>query len=83
MTVNCYTDVKTLDEIRDHWLSELGLPVSCLRGFTVDVRPACTQRKRNGLLPYGTCRLRVGSVSIIQRICGSIQEYGGFSKSEW
>jgi transcriptional regulator with XRE-family HTH domain len=81
VTVNCYTDLKSLSEIEEYWLNGLGLPRSCLRKFQVDCRPACTQGKMKGL-PYGTCRIVVCDVSIMQRIYGAIQEYGGFENEE-
>ena len=83
MSVNCYTDIRSLDEIEKFWLDGLGLSRSCLRKSIVDRRPACTQRKVNGTLPYGTCKMVIGDVSIIQKIYGAIQEYGGFEKREW
>ena len=83
ITLNCYTDVRSLEEIETFWLEGLGLPRSCLRKATVDRRPACTQRKKDGTLPCGTCRLGVGDVSIMQKILGAIQEYGEFEKKEW
>jgi transcriptional regulator with XRE-family HTH domain len=83
LALNCYTDVKSLKEIEEFWLKGLDLPRTCLRKSTVDRRPCGTQNKMGSILPYGTCRMMVYDVSVIQRIYGAIQEYGGFDKSQW
>jgi transcriptional regulator with XRE-family HTH domain len=75
IAVNCYTDCRTVEEIEDYWLDSLSLPRSCLRKTIVDRRPECTKRKRNGLLEYGTCKLRVYRTDIIQRIYGAMDKY--------
>jgi hypothetical protein len=35
------------------------------------------------MLPYGTCRVSVGSTEITQTLFGSIQELGGFDRPDW
>jgi hypothetical protein len=49
----------------------------------VNVYSRYSKRKRRGKLPYGTCRLTVCDVRIVQHLYGAIQEYGGFERPEW
>jgi uncharacterized protein YegJ (DUF2314 family) len=81
--INCYTDIKDIVEIEKFWIEGLGLTSSCLRKSIVNRRPQCSQNKRKGILPNGTCKMVVNDVSIMQRIFGSMQEYGGFVREEW
>jgi len=83
VSINCYTDIHPMEEIEGYWLKGLGLPRTCLRKTMADRRPMCTQKKVNGTLPYGTCRIVVCDVSIVQKIYGAIQEYGDFEKQNW
>jgi hypothetical protein len=81
--INCYTDRHNVKEIESYWIKELGLPSSCLRKTIADYRPACTKMRRNGILEWGTCRLVVNDVRIIQHIYGAIQQYSGAMNSKW
>ena len=81
--INCYTDKHDVESIESYWLKELELPSSCLRKTTADHRPACTKIRRNGILEWGTCRLVVNDVRIIQRIYGAIQQYSGSVNPKW
>lgn len=69
--------------IEQHWLERLGLPATSLRKSQVNIYSKYSQKKRDGKLPYGTCKLAVHSTQIVQTIYGSIQEYGGFERPEW
>jgi len=42
-----------------------------------------SQRKRTNKLPYGTCKLVVNRMEIVQAIYGSIQEFAGFHRPHW
>jgi transcriptional regulator with XRE-family HTH domain len=70
-------------EIEDFWLTQLGLPRSCLRKSMVNRYSKHSQKKRQNKLPYGTGEVTVNSTQIVQTIYGSIQEYGGFERAEW
>jgi hypothetical protein len=70
-------------QVEDHWLEILELPRSSLYRSTVNVYSKHSARKRTNMLPYGTCKLTVGDVRIVQSIYGSIQEYAGFERPEW
>jgi hypothetical protein len=84
VTCNLFADhVDRQTEIEAFWLSQLGLPNSCLLKSTVNVYSKYSLKKRTGKLPYGTCRLVVHSTQIVQTIYGSIQEYGGFERAAW
>jgi hypothetical protein len=74
----------TIEEIETRWLSELGLPRSCLRKHTINVRPAPTSGVKKNKLPYGVGTIRVlRSTWLVQHIYGAIQEYGGFEEPRW
>jgi hypothetical protein len=45
--------------------------------------PAYNDQLHGGRLPYGTTRLTVHSTTVVQKIFGAIQEYGGFERPEW
>jgi hypothetical protein len=81
---NLFADhVDRQHEIEQYWLDTLALPRTCLRKSTVNVYSKHSQKKRRNKLPYGTVRVCVHSTEIVQSIYGSIQEYGGFERSEW
>jgi hypothetical protein len=81
---NLFADhVENQTAIEQFWLDRLGLPETSLRKSQVNVYSKYSQKKRDGKLPYGTCKLVVHSTEIVQTIYGSIQEYGGFDRPEW
>jgi hypothetical protein len=82
ITINCYTDIHSFDEIKVYWLSKLKLPESCLRKSQINNRPISSKSKMNHS-EYGTCYLCVCDTKIVQEIYGAIQEYGNFSNLEW
>jgi transcriptional regulator with XRE-family HTH domain len=86
MRIHCQLFVDHLPrqrEVEAFWLKTCGLSWSNLRKSTVNVQSRASLNKRTKLLPYGTCKLSVGSTRIVQTIYGSIQEYGGFERPEW
>ncbi|MGZ8694473.1 MAG: hypothetical protein ACXWYS_03445 [Gaiellaceae bacterium] len=81
---NLFADHKARQQaVEDFWLAVVGVPRSSLRKTTVNVYSRYSKRKRTNMLPYGTCRVSVGSTEIVQTIFGSIQELGGFDRPEW
>lgn len=70
-------------QVEDFWLDALGLPDESLRKSIINVHSKYSKRKRTNMLPYGTCKLVVSDVRIVQSIYGSIQEYGGFERPAW
>jgi hypothetical protein len=70
-------------EVEQFWLDVLELPRERLGKSIVNVFSKYSQKKRTNRLPYGTCKLAVGSTQILQHIYGAIQEYGGFERPEW
>lgn len=84
VTCNLFADhIDRQKEIEGFWLRKLDVPDSCLLKSTVNVYSKYSLKKRQGKLPYGTCRLVVHSTRIVQTIFGSIQEYGGFERAAW
>lgn len=82
VTINCYTDYHSFEEIKTFWLSKLELPESCLKKSQIDNRPI-SSKNIMGHSEYGTCYLTVCDTSIVQEIYGAIQEFGGFNNSDW
>jgi hypothetical protein len=84
LSVNCHLgNGLTVDEIERWWLDQLELPHSCLRKATVNRPSRASALRRGHVLPYGTARVSVCSVRIIQSIYGAIQEYAGIERPEW
>jgi transcriptional regulator with XRE-family HTH domain len=82
ITLNCYTDYHSFDEIKNYWLGKLKLPESCLRKSQINNRPKSSKNKMNHS-EYGTCYLCVCDTKIVQEIYGAIQEYAGFTNLDW
>ena len=83
-TCNLFSDhLERQREIEQLWLDLLELPHNCLCKSVVNVYSKYSQKKRRGLLPFGTTRVTVHSVQVVQQIYGAIQEYGGFERPEW
>jgi transcriptional regulator with XRE-family HTH domain len=84
LSVNCHlTNDLSLDQIEGWWLQELALPQSSLRKATVNRPSSASAFRRGHVLPYGTARLSVCSVWVVQSIYGAIQEYAGIERPEW
>jgi len=81
---NLFADHADLQhEVEQFWLDALGLPRECLTKSTVNVYSRYSKKIRKNTLPYGTCRLTVHDVRIVQHLYGAIQEYAGFERPEW
>ena len=84
VTCNLFADhLARQRAIEQFWLQMLTLPQRCLCRSFVNVYSKHSQKKRRGVLPYGTTRLTVHSTAVVQSIYGAIQEYGGFERPEW
>jgi len=86
MRVSCYlfADHEARQhEIEGFWLMTLSLPRSCLNKSMVNRYSRASQKKRTNKLPYGTCKLVVNDVRIVQAIYGGIQELAGIERPEW
>jgi Homeodomain-like domain-containing protein len=83
--LNVYTNNGLpVKEIERHWLTALELPISCLRGHSLNHYPTSSSGKKRRKLPYGVCSLTVArSTRLIQHIYGAIQEYAGFEEPRW
>ena len=83
-SVNCHLgNGLHLHDIEAWWLDRLELPMSCLRQATVNRPSGASALRRGHVLPYGTARVSVCSVQVIQSIYGAIQEYAGIDRPEW
>ena len=81
---NLFADhIATQNEIEQFWLDRLRLPKTSLRKSVINTYSKHSQKKRQNVLPWGTCKLCVHSTRIQHTIYGSIQEYGGFERPEW
>jgi transcriptional regulator with XRE-family HTH domain len=84
LTINCYvSNGLGAGAIVSWWLRELHLPHTCARPPVIN-RPSSSSRARRGrVLPFGTARVAVHSVFVVQSIYGAIQEYAGFARPAW
>jgi transcriptional regulator with XRE-family HTH domain len=84
LTVNCYvTNGLSSGEIVAWWLRELDLPARCARKPMINQISSASRFRRGHVLPYGTARIDVSSVFLVQSIFGAIQEYAGFERPAW
>jgi len=82
ITCNLFADHRARQhEIEQFWLDSLELPASSLCKSVVNIYSKYSKKKRKNKLPYGTCRITVSRVRVVQSIFGSIQEYAGFSRN--
>ncbi len=84
LSVNCHLgNGLALSEIESWWLAHLNLPRACLRKATVNRPSTASVLRRGHVLPYGTARVALCSVDVVQSIYGGIQEYAGIDRPEW
>jgi transcriptional regulator with XRE-family HTH domain len=73
----------TFEEIKDRWLSTLGLVDQNLGKCIVDYHGKTNSCSKKGKLPYGIGVLDVFDTAVVQMIYGAIQEYIGFENEAW
>jgi hypothetical protein len=84
VSCNLFADhMERQTEIEQFWLATLDLPVERLGKSTVNIHSKHSKRLRKNVLPYGTVKIVVSRVAIIQAIYGALQELGGFERREW
>jgi len=84
LTCNLFADhLDRQREIERYWLSIADLTDASLCKSTVNTYSKYSQRKRKGMLPFGTCRIALSRTHIIQSIYGAIQEYADFERDAW
>jgi hypothetical protein len=59
------------------------LPADRLGKSIVNVHSKYSKRLRTNVLPYGTVKIVVSRVAIVQAIYGALQELGGFERPAW
>jgi len=77
VSIHCYDDKHSKEDIEDYWLRELSLTKEHLRKTIINKVPKNSLSKRIGFLPYGVCKLRVSDFSILQEMYGALQEFCG------
>jgi hypothetical protein len=70
-------------EIEQFWLQTLDVPRARLGKTIVNVHSKYSKRLRKNVLPYGTVKIVVSRVAIVQAIYGAIQEIAGFERPQW
>jgi hypothetical protein len=70
-------------EIERFWLETLRLPPERLGKSIVNVHSKYSKRLRKNMLPYGTVKIVVSRVAIVQAIYGAIQELAAFDRPRW
>jgi hypothetical protein len=84
VSCNLFADhIERQTEIERFWLATLDLPVDRLGKTMVNIHSKHSKRLRKNVLPYGTVKIVVSRVAIIQAIYGALQELGGFERREW
>ena len=83
ISINCFTDIRSVEEIESFWLKTLSLPKSSLRKTITNYHSSYSSKKRTNKLPYGVCKLRVSSFEILNKIYGAIQEAASFKSEVW
>jgi hypothetical protein len=80
LTINCHTDIHSIEEIEKYWLSRLSLNKSSCRKHYVNYFP---ESKKGRKLPYGIATITVHNSRLMQQIYGAIQEISGFDNNKW
>lgn len=83
LRINCFTDIRSIEEITKWWGTRLGVPVTCFCKPTICMPSKSSKGTRSGKLEYGTCTVVVNQTKIVQHIYGALQEYAGFQRQEW
>lgn len=75
ISLNIYTDLHTQDDIKLYWMHKLDISDSCISVGSINNISSYSNKKRCGLLEWGTCRLMVHSTKVLQQIYGVIDLY--------
>jgi transposase-like protein len=84
VTCHLFADhIRRQRELERFWLETLDLPPERLGKSLVNTYSRSSKRLRRNVLPYGTCRIVVSRVAVVQAIYGALQEFGGFERPQW
>ena len=84
LTIYCYNDISSVEEIELFWLNICGLERSNLTKTMVNKYPKSSKRRKIGKSQYGTCKVRVFDVKKVQPVFGFIKEIAGITdKNLW
>ena len=82
-----YTDLTSVGGPEKYWIDQLELSKECLRKSCVNYYPkdrTVVKRKySHGKLKYGTCRIKISSVEVMQKVYGAIQQLMEFDEPKW
>lgn len=70
-------EIMSFESAQEYWLTNLGLPSSCMRKSQVDVIRGDGYGKKTNKRPAGICSVQVNSTEILQAIYGGIKEFIG------
>jgi hypothetical protein len=86
LSINCHTDIRSVEEIENYWLEKLEINRSCLRKTTI-VKESDKRKnnlsKKSRKLEYGVATLRICKTEMVQEIYGAIQEFANFKNDNW
>lgn len=81
LSINCYNDLRSVEETEKYWLEKLNLPIECLKKTTVKKSNLNNPKKFYNY--FGTCKLAVHRTDVLQQIYGIIQKIGCFEQNEF
>lgn len=83
LSINCYDDLKSIEEIETYWEKQTGIKKENFDKTQLNKISIYGKKKRAGESEWGTVKIIVHSTEIIQKIYGIIQEVGCFNREDW
>jgi len=83
ISIHCYNDIHSVEEIEKYWLDISGLLKNNLNKTIVNKYPTSSKKTKIGKSEYGTCTIRFGSVESVQKIFGFIKEIANINSDIW
>lgn len=83
LTINCYDDFHSVEDIENYWLNGLSLTKDSLRKGNTNQNPISSKNLKKGKLEWGVAAMLVHNTYIVQEILGAIQAFGSFEEKEW
>lgn len=83
ISIQCYNDKHSVEDIEEYWQKTLELPKSSFTKTILNHVSSYSKNKRCGICHYGTVQIRISGVQFIQQVYGGIQSFAGFDKPEW
>lgn len=76
MSLNCYDDIHSIEEIEVHWDNIIGFK-TIKKKHIVKKSTCCPDQGRHNKYPYGVCRLTVNKTEVVQHVYGALEVYVG------